>query len=201
MRACGKQYKNVEEAQRSKAVLQFGAIIDPDCWCCGGVHVRVPKASSVPVLTGRPSVWSLTGPGEFTVRVKRLIRLRAGNGDPSQAECESCGIFLGTDGGEFQHRTSRGAGGCRDSVINGPAGGVLLCGAAALGTGCHGRAERRVREMRDDAQGFWIRHGTTPGFDPRLVPVLWHANGGSGLPVWLGEDGEYLYTRPRELAA
>jgi hypothetical protein len=197
----GKSYASVEEAKHSKAVVQLGATIEEDCWCCHRVHVLVPKDASVPVATGRPSVWSVTGAPEFTRRVKLLIRTRAGGGDPYQAACESCGIWLGEKGGEFQHRAARGIGGCRDAVINSAANGVLLCGVAALGIGCHGIVERHPDRMSEKGQGFWIRHGTTPELDPRNVPIRLHANGGSERLHWLTEDGQYRDTAPEELAA
>jgi hypothetical protein len=189
MRACGKRYKTVEEAQRSKAVVQLGGVIDPDCWCCHGVHVKVPKT------TGE------SGAPEFTVRVKHLIRTRAGGGDPYDAVCEYCMTFIGIRGGEFQHRTARGAGGCRDTVINGPANGLLLCGSVALRTGCHWEAERRPAELGIEGHGLWIKHGTTPGFDPRNVGFLLHGATRRRKPAWLTEDGQYRYTAPGELAA
>jgi hypothetical protein len=188
IRACGKVYKSVEEAEHSKAVLQSGGVIDPDCWYCHGVHVRVPKTASVPA-TGRPSAWSTSGPPEFTRRVKHLIRARAGSGDPFLAECESCGISLGDGGGEVVPRQEGSPSFARE-VLTGPANGVLMCGH------CIAKYWRRAREMRDDGQGFWIRRGTTPGFDPRNVPILLGANGGSGLSVWLDEGGRYLFEAP-----
>jgi hypothetical protein len=153
-------------------------------------------ARRTPLRARRPAGRSRRPPGEFTPRVKLLVRARAGRGDPCEAVCESCGVFLGIGGGEFQRRAARGAGGSRDSVINGAANCVLLCPS------CHRRAETRDREMGTGAQGFWIGHGSTPEFDPRLVPVLLYANGSSGIPVWLPEDGgEYLYERPEGIAA
>ena len=131
----------------------------------------------------------------FPPRVRLAIRARAGNGDPEQAECELCAWWLGPDGGEIQHRAARGAGGCRDSVINGPANGALLCPP------CHRDCEARDEHLGMDGAGFWIKHGTTPEFDPRNVPVMWHARAGSGVSLRLGEDGEYLYGLSGEEAA
>jgi hypothetical protein len=131
----------------------------------------------------------------FPPRVRLAIRARAGTGDPEQAECELCAWWLGPDGGEIQHRAARGAGGCRDSVINGPANGALLCPP------CHRDCEARDEHLGMDGAGFWIKHGTTPEFDPRNVPVMWHARAGSGVSLRLGEDGEYLYGLSGEEAA
>ena len=131
----------------------------------------------------------------FPRPVKLAIRARAGNRDPEAAECESCGTWLGRYGGEIQHRSARGAGGCRDEVINGPANGALLCRR------CHRICEGRDEHMGMDGAGFWIKHGTTPEFDPRCVSVMWHVRAGSGVTVWLGEDGEYKYESPEARAA
>lgn len=131
----------------------------------------------------------------FPARVRLMIRTRAGMGDPDDACCEMCPRWLGRRGGEIQHRAARGAGGCRDSVINGCANGALLCHA------CHRDCETRDEHLGMDGGGFWIKHGTTPEFDPRNVPVLWQARGASGIILWLGETGEYLYARPEAAAA
>jgi hypothetical protein len=138
----------------------------------------------------------LAGSGPLPAQYReRLIRARAGSGHIDEAECESCGVWLGRSGGECQRRAPGGSGACRDEVIESAANWVLLCGP------CAGRQSSLERQMRDDAQGFWIRHGSTPEFDPRLVPVLLYVNGGSGIPVWLGELGGYLFTPPQVTAA
>jgi hypothetical protein len=181
---------------------------------------RQPWSNAVPLLAGetqgKGKSAARTGggsggliapaPPEFTPRVKLLVRRRAGRGDIFDALCEACGAWLGEHGGEFQHRAARGAGGCRDAVINGPANAALLCGSALLRTGCHGACERRSAHMGMDAAGFWLEHGTTPDYDPRRVPVLLHGRDG-GLKVWLAADGRgddgsgYLYQRPESGAA
>lgn len=139
-------------------------------------------------------------PGKFTPAVKLLVRKRAGQGDEFQARAECCGTWLGRDDGEFQHRAARGAGGCRDAVINGPANCLLMCPEH------HRQAESRRRDLGMDAAGFWIEHGTTPEYDPRNVPVMLHGESG-GMTVYLAADGlgpdgtGYLAERPRERAA
>jgi hypothetical protein len=140
-------------------------------------------------------------PSEFTPKVKLLVRKRAGRGDIFEALCEACGGWLGEKGGEFQHIVARGMGGCRLVAVNSCAGAALLCGCAALGTGCHGLAEARDPHMRE--MGFWLPQGT----DPRLEPMMLHGAGGGGLVVWRAQDGigtdgtGYLYQRPEVLAA
>ena len=128
-------------------------------------------------------------PPEFTAKVRRLVRTRAGCGDIFAAECEGCGRHLGEKGGQVHHRAGRGSGGCRLAVIQSCANALLLCGTPL--DWCHGMATRFDRHMRDDATGFWVRHGTTPEFDPRQVPVMLHAHGAGrgGTVLWLAEDG------------
>jgi hypothetical protein len=157
---------------------------------------RVPlKGKNAPKRPRRSGVPALP-PGEFTARVKLLVRKRAGRGDIYDARCECCGCHLGAEAGDFQHRAARGAGGCRDRVINGPANCALMCRP------CHVRAEARDPHLAMDAGGFWVEHGTTPEFDPRNVAILLASEGGSGLKVYLAEDGighdgtGYLYARP-----
>jgi hypothetical protein len=132
----------------------------------------------------------------FPLRVRLQIRTRAGNGDPEVAECELCGAWIGPEGGEMQHRAARGAGGCRDSVVNGASNGLLICPVP-----CHRDCEARDEHLGMDGAGFWLKHGTTPEFDPRSVSVMWHARAGSGIELWLGTDGQYLYVRPEAAAA
>lgn len=139
-------------------------------------------------------------PAEFSPKVKRLVRERAGRGDIFEADCEGCGIRLGEENGQVHHRAGRGSGGCRDKVANSCANALLLCGDPF--TGCHGAATAFELHLRDDAAGFWIRHGTTPEFDPRNVAVMLHALGAGGMTLWLAEDGigpdkdGYLRQRP-----
>ena len=133
----------------------------------------------------------------FSERVRLLVRTRAGGGDPHDACCEACGIWLGEDKGQVQHRVARGSGGCKDPVINSPANAALLCGTPF--TGCHGACEARDKPaaMEMNTRGFWIKHGTTLEFDPRYVKVILLG----GVEQWLSEDGRYLDEPPIEEAA
>jgi hypothetical protein len=126
--------------------------------------------------------------------VELAVRTRAGRGDPSDACCEACGIWLGLDGGEIQHRDARGVGDTNDSVNWPTANAALLCGNSALGTGDRGLAERRDPVMY--AMGFWLRNGQ----DPRFEPIVLHGRGGGGITVWLSEDGRYLCEAPQSQA-
>jgi hypothetical protein len=222
---CGKPYATEAEALRSKAARNPGVLVEL-CWAGGHFHIATPPcitgsrtgefpAAESPVSAGTknaPRRTSSSGkltppePSEFSPKVKLLVRKRAGRGDIFEAQCEACPQWLGKHYGEFQHRAARGAGGCKDAVINGPANCALMCPP------CHRRAESRDPAMgsdlhlAEDAAGFWIKHGTEPEFDPRSVPILLMSPGGSGLPVYLAADGlgpdgtGYLLQRP-ELAA
>jgi len=121
----------------------------------------------------------------FSPRVRLLVRTRAGGGDPHDACCEACGIWLGEHGGQIQHIVARGMGGTSNPVLKTAANGSLLCGTAQ--TGDHGRAERRDPEMK--ARGFWLPQGT----DPRLAPMTLFG----GVEVWRSEDGRYLDESPQ----
>jgi len=123
--------------------------------------------------------------------VEFAARTRAGSGDPQNARCEACGIWLGLQGGEIQHRDATDVDDSKDPVNRSAANAALLCGNAALGTGDRGLAERRDPEMY--AMGFWLRNGQ----DPRLEPIVLHGRGSDGITVWLSEDGRYLFEAPR----
>jgi hypothetical protein len=141
----------------------------------------------------------------FSRSVKLKVRTRAGNGDPALALCEACGLWLGRRHGQVQHRVGRGAGGCKDEVINGPANAALLCGTPH--TGCHGRATIFAADMGPEDKGFWIGRGTTPECDPRNVPIKLASEHGSGILVYLAADGlgpdgtGYLLEAPEVAAA
>lgn len=130
----------------------------------------------------------------FSRAVKLAVRKRAGKGIAGDAECEACGCWLGPDGGDYQHRAARGSGGCRLAVINGPANCALMCRP------CHRKAEDRDPHMAMDAGGFWVKHGTTPEYDPRNVRIMLHGAGG-GMTVWLTEAGGYSTAPPKGAAA
>ena len=126
----------------------------------------------------------------FSPHVRLLVRTRAGGGDPHDACCECCGIWLGLHLGQIQHVVARGMGGTSNPVMRTAANAAALCGTAQ--TGDHGRAERRDPEMRD--RGFWLPQGS----DPRLMPMTLFG----GVEVWRSEtEARYLYEPPELVAA
>jgi len=128
----------------------------------------------------------------FSAAVKLACRTRAGGGDPFEAACEGCGIWLGRYGGQIQHRRARGKGGSRNPVTSSIVNALLLCGTNE--TGDHGLAESRD----DDAHeaGWWLRQDE----DPRLVPVMIHGLQG-GATQWLTPEGGYSTAPPQEAVA
>lgn len=162
------------------------------------VKAKARSAAGTKRATGRITP---RAPGEFTPRVKLLVRKRAGCGDVFDAMCEACGMWLGEKGGEVQHRDARGMGGSRDRVTNGPANAVLLCGSAVFRTGCHGACEDRDPHMH--GMGFWLEEGQ----DPRTEPVMLHGAGARGGSYYLAADGTgdngtgYQTARPEVRAA
>lgn len=143
-------------------------------------------------LRARPAARKTPRRTGFTPAVKLLVRTRAGNGDPDQARCECCGIWLGRYGGQVQDRVARGMGGTSLPVNKTAANGALLCGTPQSGD--HGLAESRDPMML--AMGFWLRNGS----DPRQEPILLHSEHGSGGMVWLTETGEYTFEPPEAAA-
>jgi hypothetical protein len=125
--------------------------------------------------------------GEFSAAVKLQCRTRAGNGCAEDAQCEACGVWLGTHLGEIQHRLARGSGGSSDPVVSSIVNAVLLCGSGALKTGCHGKCEKRYEDMH--TEGFWLKHSEEE--HPAWTPILLHSSGGSGGTYWLTADGSY----------
>ena len=65
---------------------------------------------------------------------------------------------------------------------------TLLCGAAALKTGCHGKCEKRDARMR--TMGFWRKSSDPP------VPLFLHGK----KRVWLDEAGGYSAESPARAA-
>jgi hypothetical protein len=166
---------------------------------------RSPWSPAVPYLPpqGKSAARKRSGPVPsataprtqtgFSRKVKLQVRTRAGSGDPDNARCECCGLWLGRYGGQIQHLVARGMGGTSDPVLKTAANAALLCGTAQSGD--HGLAESRDREM--GAKGFWLPQGT----DPRTVPMMLASEHGSGVLVWRTEDGRYSFEAPEGLVA
>lgn len=137
------------------------------------------------VMRRRTTRRSTTG---FSPATKLLVRARAGEGEPEDAVCEACGIWLGRKGGQVQHIIGRGMGGCRDEVINSAVNAALLCGTPF--DGCHGLATAFNAGL--GKRGFWLKRDADPAATPM---VLW-----SGATARRSADGSYVFEAP-ELAA
>lgn len=125
----------------------------------------------------------------FSRAVKLACRTRAGSGDPDEARCEACAIWLGRYGGQVQHRLARRSGGSSDPEVSSLPNAALLCGTPF--TGDHGRAESRDREMGPDGAGFWLRSGQHPADEPILLAGI-----DGGIRVWLTAKGDYSTEAP-----
>jgi hypothetical protein len=135
----------------------------------------------------------------FSAATQLDLRTRAGNGDPEEACCEACGIWLGLHGGQCQHLVPRLAGGRGPKApwwINHLVNGALLCGTVY--TGDHALAESRDAEIGD--LGFWLV--LDAGTDPSQVPFRLHGLGdGGGVKVWRTLAGGYSLEPPESSAA
>lgn len=158
--------------------------------CITSLSRRAPlRAKSAPARTGRARKPPKdTG---FSDATRLLIRTRAGNGDPEEAACEACAIWLGLDGGQIQHIYARGQGGSRRWLYNSAANGALLCGTRY--TGCHQLCEDRDPHMNE--AGFWRRRNARE--KPGDYPVMLHGKDG-GITVWLAPDGGYSFKPPED---
>ena len=130
--------------------------------------------------------------GEFSAQVRLDVRTRAGRGDPEQACCEACAVWLGAHGGQIQHRLGRKMGGSKRPVIRSAANAALLCGTPQ--SGCHGLCESR--DPAYHAGGFWLDEGQ----DPAVEPILLASDFGV-LTVWLAPEGWYLSQAPEAVAS
>jgi len=86
-------------------------------------------------------------------------------------------------------------GGTSDPAANALSNLTLLCGSATTPGGCHALCEARDVHMR--ARGFWL-YSWESAADAGVMLASEH---GSGMTVWLSDDGRYLTEPPGELAA
>lgn len=120
-----------------------------------------------------------TGPSRA---VRNLVMEREGRA------CAACGVSVTGQPFSIQHRRPRGMGGTSDPAANSLSNLVLMCGTGV--TGCHGLAESRDPEM--NARGFWLTFGEPPA----ETPVMLASEHGSGVLVWLDDDGGYSAAPP-----
>ncbi|HLK00291.1 MAG TPA: HNH endonuclease signature motif containing protein [Streptosporangiaceae bacterium] len=121
-----------------------------------------------------------TGPGRKT---RLLVLKRDGRA------CVCCGVSVIGRPYSLQHRKRRSQGGG-----NSPSNLITVLGLG--GELCHGRIDSRV-SPRDEAMGYSVRSLD----DPALIPVMLFSPHGSGMTVWLSDDGRYLYEEPGGRAA
>lgn len=176
MRTCGRRWPTQEAAEHSKLFLAGGKSAVPCLFGCGGWH-----------LADETGTTAETG---FPPAVKLMIRVRAGLGNPEDARCEACGIWVGAKGGQCHHRQNRGMGGSR--LRNTVSNGGLLCGTPPDLATCHGKATALKAHMI--AAGWVLKSGQ----DPLLVPVMLFSLDGGISPVWLAPDGSYSFGDPSQ---
>jgi hypothetical protein len=140
----------------------------------------------------------------FSAATQLDLRTRAGNGDPEEACCEACGIWLGLHGGQCQHLVPRFMGGRGPKApwwINHLVNGALLCGTVY--TGDHALAESRSGYMRD--LGFWLVAKSDPLWNPSLESfrLYGRTQGGllGGTEVWRTISGGYSFEQPERVSA
>ncbi len=171
-----KGYRTFAEAMRSKAAQVPGATIEENCRC-GLVHVNQPAAPPNPNRNSGPSP-----------AVRALCMARDGHA------CVCCGISVIGRPHSLGHRL-------RASQQGKPVPSNLLT-LLGLGTNPldpddhHARIDSR-RDPSDEAKGYSLRSYQ----DPLLVPVTVFSASGSGIPLWLSDDGRYLPDFPGEAAA
>jgi hypothetical protein len=139
---------------------------------------------TTPKTTSTRRAGKTSGDTSFPPAVRAAIRKRAQNC------CEACGIYLGPEGGQIQHRLARKAGGRRGAMrllLRSAVNGALLCGTP--GVLCHGLCESRDTHMLE--AGFWLKEGQHPAG----VPILWHGRSG-GTRLFLTGSGGYSEYSP-----
>lgn len=102
--------------------------------------------------------------------------------------CVCCGTSIIGRPYSLQHRLRRSHGGG-----NSPANLITVLGTGT--TGCHERIDSR-RDPSDEAKGYTVRSWD----DPLLIPVMIFSPHGSGITMWLTDDGTYA-TEPPAVAA
>lgn len=142
------------------------------------VKLAVVDGSGPPVLT-LPKRPRDTGPSRA---VRILVLQRDGYA------CVCCGRSIIGQPYSLQHRKRRSQGGSST-----PPNLITVFGDGTAG--CHQRIDSRIKPA-DEAKGYTVRSRK----DPALVPVMVFSEHGSGVTVWLTEDGQYSTEPPRGAA-
>lgn len=179
MRACGKRYASVDEAQRSKAVTVNGHEVVTGC-PCGGVHTSPKREKPKAVLSLRPQGRD-DGP---TPKVRKLVLER------DDYRCVCCGKSILGQRYSLGHRVRASQGG---KAV--PENLVTLLGWG--GESHHGR----IDGYKDPADGQGAKGYRLPsGADPAMEPVLIVSEHGADF-VWLTPGGKYDTEPPERRAA
>jgi hypothetical protein len=161
-----KGFLTAGQAMRSKAAQVPGATIDENCRC-GMVHVNAPAEPLDPNRNSGPSA-----------AVRALCLARDGYA------CVCCGQSVVGERYSLGHRLRAGQSGK-------PVASNLITLLGWGGEGHHGRVDSR-RDPSDEAKGYSLRSYQ----NPLLVPVTVFSPHGSGMTLWLDDDGKYLTMPP-----
>lgn len=168
-----KAYASVDEAKRSKDVVQNGHEVFTDC-PCGQVHTRKPEKPRAAVKPVRRD----TGP---SMQTRAMVYAR------DLGCCCRCGVAVANVPHSVHHRTRRSQLGLHEFPNL-----LTLCGSGS--TGCHGYVHGHIAEA--EAAG-WLLRSTG---DPLKVPVRYATPGGLAR-FWLTDDGARVTEPPSEAAA
>lgn len=177
MARCGKAYKSVADAGRSKDVLVNGHEVVEGC-PCGEVHTSKP---------GKPKM-SLRPQGQdsgIPPKVRKLVLERDGY------RCVYCSFTIIGLRYSLGHRVRASQGGKHV-----PENLITVHGWG--GEACHGQIDL----YKDPADGIDGKGYRLPsGADPAMEPVLIAGEDGSGALVWLTPRGAYAGKPPERRAA
>jgi hypothetical protein len=170
MRRCGHRWPTLAAAETSKRFLAGGQVVTPCDYGCGGFHLA-PEAK--PEATRKAPAAGDTGPDAKT---RHAVYTRDG------WACVCCGRSVIGKRRSVGHRKRRSQGG-RNVMPN-------LLTFLGLGSDAsnpddhHARIDSRS-DPHDEAAGYTVRSFD----DPALVGVLYVSEHGSGVLMYLAEDG------------
>jgi hypothetical protein len=161
----------LEQAMRSKRVLS-GEVVPQWHDPCAGYHLQPAEKAPLPKRAAPRD----TGPDRAT---RAAVLARDGHA------CVCCGVSVTGRRYSLQHRLRRSQGGT-SAMSN------LVTALGDGSTGCHARMDSR-RDPADELHGYTVRSGQ----DPRLIGVMYFKRpGGSGVTLWLENDGGLLPAPP-----
>lgn len=174
LRPCGKRYATEDEALRSKRGLTGDYLAGGCPYGCGGWHLTAKRdIEKAYEKTRKAAARSDTGPDAAT---REAVYTRDGR------MCVCCGTPIDGRPHSVGHRKRRSQGGKH----------VMPNLLTFLGLGSnpldpddhHARIDSRV-DPHDEAKGYTVRRKD----DPALIGVMYASEHGSGIVMWLHDDG------------